>query len=150
MMTKTCKTVTLFILGWWVLFSAPTQAQSQNKDDMELIQEVIKHYFEGGANSNIASFKKALHPKTYLKFSKNGAYTEIDMPTYYGFYKAGKVNQRVSKILSIDITDSAAAAKVSIAGKKRVFTDYFTLLKLKDGWKIVSKTSTNRPVKTNR
>ena len=73
-----------------------------------------------------------------MKFSRNGKYTEIDMPTYYGFYKAGKVHERVSQILSIDITDSAAAAKVRIKGKKRVFTDYFTLLKLDEGWKIVS------------
>jgi hypothetical protein len=71
------------------------------------------------------------------------------MPTYYGFYKEGKTYQRVSQILSIDITDSAAAAKVQIASSKRVFTDYFTLLKLDQGWKIVSKTSTNRPVKKN-
>lgn len=131
------------------LLGTSAQAQSQQKDDMQQIQEVIAHYFEGGVKSDIASFKKALHPKTYLKFSRNGKYTEIDMPTYYGFYKAGKTYQRVSQILSIDITDSAAAAKVQIASSKRVFTDYFTLLKLDQGWKIVSKTSTNRPVKKN-
>lgn len=82
-----------------------------------------------------------MHPDAYLKFISKGKYRAIDMPTYYGFFKSGKKSKRKSEILSIDITGTAAAAKIRIYTKTRIFTDYFTLLKFKDGWRIVSKTS---------
>ena len=129
----------VFVLSFLALNNA-AQAQTEVSDH-DAVTATIGHYFEGGAKSNIAEFKKALHPKTFLKFVRKGEYTEIGMPKYYGFYKPGKINERTSQILSIDITGTAAAAKIRIVGKRRIFTDYFTLLKLKEGWKIVSKTS---------
>ncbi len=114
---------------------------AQDPQEKQAIEATIQRYFNGGANSDISEFKKAMHPNAYLKFISNGQYREIDMPTYYGFFKAGKKNKRESKILSIDITGNAAAAKIRIYTKTRIFTDYFTLLKFKEGWKIVSKTS---------
>lgn len=127
----------------FLTFNNAAQAQTEVSDH-DAITATIGHYFEGGAKSNIEEFKKALHPKTFLKFVRKGKYVEIDMPRYYGFYKSGKINERTSQILSIDITGTAAAAKIRIIGKRRIFTDYFTLLRLKDGWKIVSKTSFTR------
>ncbi|OJJ20226.1 hypothetical protein BKI52_17300 [marine bacterium AO1-C] len=113
----------------------------QDPQEKKAIEATIQHYFKGGAESDISEFKKAMHPNAYLKFISKDKYREIDMPTYYGFFKSGKKNKRESKILSIDITGNAAAAKIRIYTKTRIFTDYFTLLKFKEGWKIVSKTS---------
>ncbi len=44
------------------------------------------------------------------------------------------------RILLIDVTESAAVAKIQLFKNSRhVYTDYLSLLKLKDGWKITDK-----------
>jgi len=44
------------------------------------------------------------------------------------------------KIASLDITGGCAAAKIEISKNgKMVYTDYLSLLKFDDGWKIVAK-----------
>lgn len=129
--------ITLFI---FIITITYTQAQDASSDH-QAITATIQNYFDGGANSDISKFKKAMHPNAILKFISKGQYREIDMPTYYGFYKSGKKRKRKAYILSIDITSTAAAAKIRIETKKGISTDYFTLLKFTEGWRIVSKTS---------
>ena len=44
------------------------------------------------------------------------------------------------KIVSLDVTGGAAAAKIEISKEgKMVYTDYLSLLKFADGWKIAAK-----------
>jgi hypothetical protein len=45
----------------------------------------------------------------------------------------------VYDILNIDITGNAAVVKVKIDIPKRKYSDYLSLYKFKDGWKIVNK-----------
>lgn len=48
------------------------------------------------------------------------------------------------RIVSLDVTEDCAAAKVEISKDGRlVYTDYLTLLKFRDGWKIVQTSITN-------
>ena len=48
---------------------------------------------------------------------------------------------RTDRIVSIDLSDPEAAfVKLECSLPPRYFTDYLTLLELKDGWRIVSKT----------
>lgn len=141
----------LFLITLSIFTITITHAQAQGtSSDHQAITTTIQNYFEGGANSDISKFKKAMHPNAFLKFISKGQYREIDMPTYYGFYKSGKKHQRKAYILSIDITGTAAAAKIRIETKKRVFTDYFTLLKFREGWRIVSKTSFTKSTPPNK
>jgi C-terminal processing protease CtpA/Prc len=58
--------------------------------------------------------------------------------------------KRTDRIVSIDMSGPETAfVKLECSIHPRYFTDYLTLLKLKDGWKVVSKTSErtcgNRP-----
>ena len=52
------------------------------------------------------------------------------------------------RIVFIDVTNTAAVAKVEISTSKLLFTDYFNLMKTKDGWFLVDKISTRTPHKT--
>ena len=54
-------------------------------------------------------------------------------------------------ITSIDYENNAAQAKVEIdmPGMKRLYTDYFLLLKMEGRWKIVHKSFTYRPYPVN-
>ena len=46
----------------------------------------------------------------------------------------------VCKFLVVDVTGSAASVKLELhQGDKRIFTDYLSLYKFPDGWKIVGK-----------
>ena len=52
------------------------------------------------------------------------------------------------RIVFIDVTNIAAVAKVEISTSKLLFTDYFNLMKTKEGWFLVDKISTRTPHKT--
>ena len=44
------------------------------------------------------------------------------------------------KIISVDVTGVCASAKIEVSKTgKKIFTDYLSLLKFEDGWKIVAK-----------
>ena len=49
------------------------------------------------------------------------------------------------KILSIDITGTAASAKAELAFSDVVFTDYYNLLKIGDEWLIMNTTYHKAP-----
>lgn len=55
---------------------------------------------------------------------------------------AGNVHEHKSQILEADVTNDMAFVKVHLDFPDRDFYDYLTLLKLKAGWRIVSKTYT--------
>ena len=66
---------------------------------------------------------------------------------YTGLFKnreKGKFNGRDGKVLAIEVINDIAMAKVEIAGTKRawVYIDLFLLKKIKNEWKIISKTAT--------
>jgi hypothetical protein len=49
--------------------------------------------------------------------------------------------ERTDRIVSVDFSGpETACVKVECAVPPRYFTDYLTLLKFKDGWRVVSKT----------
>jgi hypothetical protein len=66
--------------------------------------------------------------------------------------ESGKLPKRVPdvrhEITSMDITGNAAVATVQIYfGDTHIFTDYFSLYKFADGWKIVTKIWYRHPEK---
>jgi len=80
-----------------------------------------------------------------LKNIKDGDVTEFDRATYLGFFKPRERRTNAGgRIISIDITDNIAAAKCEIFTDKRLFTDYFNMMKIEDRWYIVDKIATNR------
>jgi putative intracellular protease/amidase len=79
--------------------------------------------------------------------NKDGLFKRYTPKEYTGFFKnaeKNKFNGRYAKILEIEQIKDIATAKVEIAGPGRewVYVDLFLLKKLKDGWKIISKTAT--------
>ncbi len=59
---------------------------------------------------------------------------------YKGFEKSsGKEEKGDLQIASVDVTGKAASVKVVEIYEGSMYTDYISLLKLADGWKIVNK-----------
>ena len=108
------------------------------------IEKVIQNYFEGWLTGDSTLVGSAMHPSCNLKFVNDG---KIDRRTRSEYLSGFKLKPRLEnaegRIISIDITRTAAAAKIELEIPKRLFTDYFNLLKEGDRWYITDKVSTS-------
>ncbi|OEK07012.1 nuclear transport factor 2 family protein [Roseivirga misakiensis] len=117
------------------------------QDDLKAVRATLTDYMEGTSKGQIARIKRAFTPNAAL-YSVNPDGTEKRLPiaTYIGYFKEGQARDRKGKIISVDIVNDAAHAKVEIISGNTRFTDYMLLLKLKDGWKIINKSYTRENI----
>lgn len=139
------KTLRIFIIGAMLLSGLNISAQN-NKSETDQIKEALMHYIEGTANGEPERLRKVFHPDFNLYTVNADKSLRIRSGEKYisAIRKGQKVN-RVGKIISIDYEKDAAMAKAEIIfPDKRIFTDYFLLLKYEGSWKIVHKSYTWR------
>ncbi len=115
--------------------------------EIEQISKTLMHYIEGTANGEPDRLREAFDKDFNLYFVKNDSLEVWSGEGYISRIKKGQKNNRVGKILAIDHEGNAATAKVEIdmPGRKRIYKDYFLLLKMKGKWKIVHKSFTFKP-----
>lgn len=101
-------------------------------------------YIEGTANGEPDRLRRSFHPDFNLYFIKDGKIAVWSGQQYIGNITPGKKSNRVGRIVSIDIVNNAATAKIEIdmPDRKRLYTDYLLLLKEGEEWKIVHKSFT--------
>jgi len=115
------------------------------KSDLAQITETLLDYIEGTANGQPERVRKAFHPNFNLYTVAKDTLWIRSGKQYIADIKAGEKNNRVGKIISIDIEKDAAIAKAEIVIPNwRTFTDYFLMLKYEGFWKIVHKSYTWR------
>ena len=117
------------------------------QDDLALIEKTLQDYIEGTANGEPERLDRAFHPDFNLYYVRNDSIKEWSGKDYVGGIKPGRKANRIGRIVSIDYEGNAATAKVELImpGRKRIYTDYFLLLKAQGAWKIVHKSFTYRP-----
>ena len=139
---------TVVIIGTLVVFllsSVPAGA-----DDKTDIETIIKaSYFNGAFNKlDTQAMREGFHPE-FAIFSADGEELSryqidawikgIEKRKQDPQYDSSKAKMEC-KIVSLDVTGGAAAAKIEISKDGRlVYTDYLSLLKFTDGWKIAAK-----------
>lgn len=130
-----------------VLFTGLSQLQAQS--DKENIRKTLLDYIEGTANGEPDRVKDAFHEDLNLYHIKKGDLVVWSGKGYTNNIKPGRKSNRIGKILSIDVENDAAMAKIEIKmpGLKRIYTDYLILLKVKGKWKIIHKSFTYRNMK---
>jgi len=113
------------------------------KSDLELVKETVQNYLDGGTYGDTAKMAKVFHPSATMKFVdvKTGEFRDVPIAKYLegGKANAGKKSDRTTRILTIDITGTAAQAKIELDYPTTKLTDYFNLLKINGEWKVVSK-----------
>jgi len=120
---------------------------AQASDDIKQIKQVIQWYFDGTSQGKPALVEKDFLPSLELQYvTREGKFKRWLGENYIGGLKVGKKNSRVGEIIAIDVTGNSAMAKATITNKTTVFTDYFLLLKLDQGWKITNKIFTREQV----
>ena len=107
------------------------------------VRAALENYFRGHATGQGEHFRKVFHADSKLYAIRDGKFWNITSEQYIsrapGTAPADEA-QRKRTIESVDITGSAAMAKVVLDYPQVKFTDYMSLLKVDGTWMIVNKT----------
>lgn len=124
----------------------PKPDEMEEKKIKKLIEE---GYLNGALNEmNTESMLKAYHADFAIFFSDGNQLKKLplqDWKTLVDHYKKSDMSQSGLRNMTyefeeINITDKAAAVKLKLyRNGELIFTDYLSLLKFEDGWKIVAK-----------
>jgi hypothetical protein len=116
-------------------------------NEKKKIEGTLRYFFDGLDNLDLDPIKKALHPlQRSFSMTENGL-CGMPVPAWDRFIQDVKNNPdhafhkgSKKKILSIDITGTAASARAELAFSNAVYTDYDNLLKIGDAWYIMNTT----------
>ena len=121
------------------IFSFTTKAQTDLKT-MQDIQTVLTYYLDGATNGDSIMFSKAFHPDGQMRFMRNDTVMNIVLKDFMARMRnTGNKTDRKTKIENIQVFGNAASAKLTIEYPTFYFHDIMSLLKTKEGWKIVGK-----------
>jgi Putative lumazine-binding len=135
------RTSLLLLCAIPVLALAPA-ARAQQSPENTGVRQVVETYLHGLKFNDVESLRKAFYPEAKLFFvKKDGTLGQLSQEQWYKGFEAtaGKEEQGELRIVALDVTGNAAAVKVVETYPKSVYTDYISLLKLKDKWTIVNK-----------
>ena len=130
------KNITAIML---ILCAVTSHAQTDTKT-IEDIQTVCRYYLDGGTNNDSLLFSKAFVPDGQMRYVRNDTLFNVSLKDFMARVRnTGIKQERKTKIESIQVFGNAATAKLTIEYPTFYFHDIMSLLKTKDGWKIVSK-----------
>jgi len=114
--------------------------------DLADVEKTIWTYLDGLYEGNTTKLATAFHEVSHLYALGSDGVTDLPRADWLKMV-AGRPSpksqalERADRIVSVDFSGPETAfVKLECAVPPRYFTDYLTLLKLKDGWRIVSKT----------
>lgn len=128
-----------------------TLSSSAQKTDEDAIKDVIQTaYVEGLQNEgNIEKIDSGIHPGfNLLGIGDGNEMWSLSIADWKAKtvkrLEAGELPRKENlisiKFLSVDITGTAAVAKIEFfVGEKLTYVDYISLYKFEDGWKMVNK-----------
>lgn len=118
-------------------FTAKAQNDPQAVKDVET---VCNYYLDGGTNGDSVMFSKAFLPDGQMRYMRNDTVMNVLLKDFMARTRNTGIKQdRKTKIESVQVFGNAATAKLTIEYQTFFFHDIMSLLKTKDGWKIVSK-----------
>jgi len=127
-----------YILSIFVLICFTQCSQNQQSveksppksDDYIAIESVIQNYFDGWLTGDTTLVGSAMHSSCHLKYVRDGKVVMRNRTQYLsGFKPRPRLENAEGRIISIDITRTAAEAEIELETENRLFTDYFNLLK---------------------
>lgn len=133
-----------------LLFLTLTAKGVLSADSKADVEKVIQSsYFNGAFNDlDTKNMRKGFHPDFAIFSAKGNEISRYPIETWINGIEKRKQDPNFDKsqaimdckIANLDITEGCAAAKIEISKNgKKIYTDYLSLLKFDDGWKIVAK-----------
>ncbi len=114
--------------------------------DLHDLEQALQAYFDGLYDGDIGRLASVVHEVTHLFSVTDGDLGNMSRAQWFDLIGArpsprSRDLPRNDWIVQIERSSPTTAfAKVHCQIPPRYFTDYLTLVKLADGWKIVSKT----------
>ena len=127
-----------------VLLTSMVSAQS----DMAAIEQTLMNYINGSSYNDMEQIQSAFYEQADLFLTKKDQEIWVVNPKEYAelFQKRtkGEFNGRQGTILTIDVANTIATAKVElrIPASDLLYVDLFLLKKISGKWKIISKAAT--------
>ncbi|KAI9026711.1 putative lumazine-binding-domain-containing protein [Hyaloraphidium curvatum] len=140
--------------GWQVVSKTFHTAKSADPDvvpdtgseDLAEISKLLKNYFDGLWEASTEKLGQVFHPCSYLRsLDAEGNVTNLARDDWFKAInsrpKPAEMGvKRADRVLSItQIAPDTAFAKVKCQLQPRYFTDFLTMIKADEGWRIVSK-----------
>ncbi|HEX5834074.1 MAG TPA: nuclear transport factor 2 family protein [Pyrinomonadaceae bacterium] len=102
----------------------------------------LENYIQGHVTGNGDFMRKAFHSEAKVMAFRDGKLTNLTSEEFASRFNgkpAADEAQRKRRIESVEITGNAGVAKIVLDYPTVTFTDYMSLLKVGDEWKIVNK-----------
>ncbi len=124
------------------LAGSTASAQAPSADEQAIRTAIEQHYFAAHATGNGAHLQGWFIPEGRMMFVTDSGLRVVPSETYIAGFRgtpAPDEAQRRRRVVMVDVTGSAAVAKVELDYPNARFIDYFQLLKVDGEWKLVSK-----------
>ena len=120
--------------------------KSEAHNDRADIEGTVWTYLDGLHEGDVEKLAASFHPVSHLySIDDKGNVTDLPRDTWFEWVKKrpspkSQKLPRHDKIVSVDQSGPATAfVKVECAIPPRFFTDYLSLIKTNEGWRVVSK-----------
>ncbi len=116
------------------------------QSDLRELEQVLQTYFDGLYEGDTVKLGRVFHDVAHLFSVTDGKLGDMSREQWFELVRSRRSAQsqdlpRRDWVVQIDRSSPTTAfAKVHCQIPPRYFTDYLTLVKLPDGWRIVSKT----------
>jgi Putative lumazine-binding len=113
--------------------------------DLDEIRSTIQNYFDGLYHGDIERMQRAFHPCCHLYSGMEGGIQDESAPDWFRRIQnraspASEGALRRDRIVFIDLNGSGSAlVKVQVQAPSGRYSDYLSMLKLLEGWRIVAK-----------
>ncbi|MFZ1105087.1 MAG: nuclear transport factor 2 family protein [Hyphomicrobiaceae bacterium] len=114
--------------------------------DIDAVEKVVWTYLDGLYEGDTGKLGQAFHEVSHLYGLREGGVDDMPRAKWFDLVNSrpspkARGLRRTDRIVSVDFSGPETAfVKVECSIHPRHFTDYLTLLKLNEGWRVVSKT----------
>ncbi len=129
-----------------LLFCLPfaLSAQSEEEAVIKVVQEAYIDAMQNLGDLELA--RKGFHPDFEMLMFRDGQMSKLHIKDWMERVEQRKANAATTppnitgKFLDVELTGTVAIVKLELhRNGNRIFTDYISLYKFEDGWKLVSK-----------
>lgn len=124
------------------LAAVPIYLASAQSAETAAARVPLENYIQGHATGDGDFMRKAFHTEAKVMAFRDGKLTNMTSEEFASRFNgkpAADEAQRKRRIESVEITGNAGVGKIVLDYPQVTFTDYMSLLKVGDEWKIVNK-----------
>jgi len=131
-----------FVLVLLTIASFGLAAQQSSAGDQAVRKTIEEHYFKAQSTGNGEALRGTFIEEGRMMWVQNGQLRTRTSTEYISGFRGqppADEEKRKRRVVMTDVTGDVAVAKVELDFPDALLTDYFTLLKIGDEWKIVHK-----------